>query len=710
MEKLYKIRKFLPFHMLYVLGTKHIVLCVLWLVLLGMMTSLGQAYGIPQLLLQPEIGGEMSFWSFFIVGLAFGLFVLSFQMYCYVNMSHYYSFLATVRRPFLSFSVNNSALPILGVLYYLYRIVDSALLLRLDRLELYCHLFGLVLGIGLVLVLSLFYFFNITRWLIPKKIQKRLSKLHGGYGAKRPSDGKVLYYYMTHRVKLKVARCATHYPEEVLDKIYKSLHTAVGVFSLLMLGVMLVLGALPETMGVTLPAGATIFLLFLVQISLLGFIHSWFHATGDLIVVLLFVGFNWFTGVTDWWKDGGARGLNYAEPVTYSDVSIREHITPEDTRLDSLIHIKKMDRYQAQGIDKLVIVSASGGGLRATIWTYTVLNAIKEQLGEQFGKSLFLMTGSSGGNFGNFLFREELSKVYDKNEIQANVDGLGKNLLNNLGYNWVLKDATILKPIIKLLNPNLHDRGWCFEQDMQRQLPLKKHLSDYTLAEQKQFPIAFTKATVVNDGRTVFMSATPSSFMSYDLEPLDIDFQQFFGDEQFHKLQTQSVLRMSATFPYTMPFPQLPTQPVIEVADGGARDNSAMDMVVKYLRIMAPAIKERFREVVYVEINSVSRQQVQFIPYHHSLLNRLVIPLDAYVSSLPNIIKHQNTNGLMAIKQLYGSKLSHITFDLFDHKANLSMSWYLSKIEKDAIKHRLSAISVQKSLNEITRSLDDAIE
>jgi len=65
----------------------------------------------------------------------------------------------------------------------------------------------------------------------------------------------------------------------------------------------------------------------------------------------------------------------------------------------------------------LVIVSAAGGGLRAAYWTATVLGALQDQ-DPNFGKSVFAISGVSGGSLGAAVFvtllaepREHLQKV-----------------------------------------------------------------------------------------------------------------------------------------------------------------------------------------------------------------------------------------------------------------------------------------------------------
>ena len=78
------------------------------LLMLIVTKSFGARFGLAYLFLDPEYLGRVNFWSFFIVGVAFGAFVLTWNITSYILNSHRFPFLATFQRPFARYCLNNS--------------------------------------------------------------------------------------------------------------------------------------------------------------------------------------------------------------------------------------------------------------------------------------------------------------------------------------------------------------------------------------------------------------------------------------------------------------------------------------------------------------------------------------------------------------------------------------------------------------------------
>ena len=78
---------------------RNIVLMVCWIVLFAMITgNFGRYLGIPFLFLDPEYLNEVSFTSFFIMGVALAGFTNAFHITCYLNDSLRFSFVGTLLR------------------------------------------------------------------------------------------------------------------------------------------------------------------------------------------------------------------------------------------------------------------------------------------------------------------------------------------------------------------------------------------------------------------------------------------------------------------------------------------------------------------------------------------------------------------------------------------------------------------------------------
>ena len=99
---------------------KNTMLLSVWLViLLWIVGGLGRNYGIMFLFLDPEYMGEVSFWSFLILGFSFGGFLMIWHLTTYMLHSFRFPFLASLKRPFLIFAINNFIFPTIFTLIYL---------------------------------------------------------------------------------------------------------------------------------------------------------------------------------------------------------------------------------------------------------------------------------------------------------------------------------------------------------------------------------------------------------------------------------------------------------------------------------------------------------------------------------------------------------------------------------------------------------------
>ncbi|TSA42603.1 MAG: patatin-like phospholipase family protein, partial [Chitinophagaceae bacterium] len=103
---------------------KYQVLLVQWY-LLGSTINSGfmKNYGADALFLSPEYLGKVNALSASIVGVAFGVFIMSWNVTTFILHSKRCKFLATTSNPFLKYCINNAALPLLFLIYYFTRII-----------------------------------------------------------------------------------------------------------------------------------------------------------------------------------------------------------------------------------------------------------------------------------------------------------------------------------------------------------------------------------------------------------------------------------------------------------------------------------------------------------------------------------------------------------------------------------------------------------
>src|SRR4051812_23018853 len=100
------------------------VLVLCWILLFAMITgTFGKYLGIPYLFLDPEYLNQVNFTSFFILGLCTAGFTTAFHITCYINDGHRFSFVGSLSRPFSKFAVNNSIIPLIFFIAYIYQII-----------------------------------------------------------------------------------------------------------------------------------------------------------------------------------------------------------------------------------------------------------------------------------------------------------------------------------------------------------------------------------------------------------------------------------------------------------------------------------------------------------------------------------------------------------------------------------------------------------
>src|SRR5688572_20575497 len=99
------------------------VLLVVWYVLGSTVNSnFMKGYGADALFLVPEYLGNVNWLSTAIVGMAFGVFVMSWNITTFILHSKRCKFLATTSKPFLKYCINNALLPLLFMLFYFYNL------------------------------------------------------------------------------------------------------------------------------------------------------------------------------------------------------------------------------------------------------------------------------------------------------------------------------------------------------------------------------------------------------------------------------------------------------------------------------------------------------------------------------------------------------------------------------------------------------------
>jgi hypothetical protein len=247
-----------------------------------------------------------------------------------------------------------------------------------------------------------------------------------------------------------------------------------------------------------------------------------------------------------------------------------------------------------------------------------VLQHLDSITGGAMMKKTFLFTGASGGMIGATYFRElyrqQIKKPSFSIRSKQYVDNIADDLLNPTFSSFVARDLFAPEKKVKLGGYDyLRDRGYSFEMALNDNTEgiLNNRLKDYVADESTaNIPLMFYHTVITRDGKTMMIGTQPMRFMmhppqdslreAWDADALD--FTTFFAKQDPYNLRLLTILRMNATFPVVLPNVWMPSEPVIDVMDGGLRDNYGIETSLRFLSHMQSWIEENTRGVLIVQI------------------------------------------------------------------------------------------------------------
>lgn len=607
--------------------------------------GVGSSMGIHYLFLDPEYLGEVSFWSFFIIGLAYGSFFIAWNSSIYILNSFRFPFLASLHRPFAKFSLNNCSIPVFFVVYYMYRIVDFQWYNEFaGKYSVVFYCLGFMLGALCMIVLSMLYFqMTNTDMLAYRKAHKlKLSKVLKSIVVKRKerlrslsSEGPYKHiwrvdHFMTEFFRWRIVRNVEHYNFKLLDRIFKQNHANALVIQSISIVALILMAALVEYAYFRIPAAASMLLLFSVLTTFIGAITYWMEEwrVFTLVVLLLLVSQMMHWGVFSY--QNRAYGLDYNQPAaSYTLATLDSIASKKQFQKDSKNTLDILDKWRQRLIQqnakqkpKLVLICASGGGIRASLWANHVIREVDHALEGQLMPHTALMTGSSGGMWGASIYRELyyqkiLGKpidLYDEKYLKYTC----KDLANAVVFTFLVNDIFI-PWVHREVNGYTYkqDRGYVFEQQYIENTEglMGMDLKYYAQPEKEALiPLMFLSPMITNDSRMMLISPQRLSYMmrppfSYqgagDEQGIDaVDYGALFSRHNPLNLRFASALRMSGTFPFIFPSVQMPSKPTLTLMDAGFRDNFGIETATRFAAIFRTWIRENTSGVVLVSIRA----------------------------------------------------------------------------------------------------------
>lgn len=714
-----------PVQLLVLLIKKNHMLLLYWSLLFYMVLGdLKSRFGTPYLFLDPEYMGHVGFRSFFIMGFTTGSFIMVFNMSSYIINGFRFPFIATLSRPFMKYCINNFIVPALFGVVYLTRLVYFQVYYEFKGVgPILLNTFGFLLGLSVIILVTLTYFFRTNQDIIgmfgleasdenPNNpfAEHVVTEKDGRKFLLRFSiKGKKLWRvdtYLSSFTKVMLVRKTDHYQPEMIEKVFKQNHLNAAVIEIIVFVSFIILGLFKDYAFFQIPAGASVILIFAMFIMISSAFRFWIRTWSTIAFFLLIIIVNLISQTGFFYPENKAYGMHYDTKADYSLHSLNALTSDASMKKDMDENIAVLEKWKSKFKDKprLVLINVSGGGLRASMWAFRVMQVADSLTGNCFIESSHLISGASGGMIGSAYYRElylryrlGLLKQFRDN---YHLENTGKDLLNPVIFSITVSDLFFNFQKFKEGNEShSKDRAYVFEKQMNRNFDnvFDKRLGDYKGAEdQAIIPMMIFTPTIVNDGRRLLISPHDISFLSHDQQKpgfnftpaVDgVEFRKLFKNQHADELKFSSIIRMSATFPYILPAVSLPSMPTIQIMDAGMRDNTGLKTTLRYLYVFRKWIEENTSGVVIVDIRDSHKIRPVEPAQRKSILENLVTPLGNIYGNLLTIQDYTIDEAYYYAKSWYNGRLDFITFELPTKEQEISLSWHLTTREKNSIYH-----------------------
>lgn len=743
---------FFPVQLLLLNLKKNQVLLSFWVILLAFVTkNAGNSLGVPYLFLDPEYNNDVSFTSLFLLGIAYGLFTMSFFITSYILDSHRYQFLGTLKKPFAHYSLNNSVIPIVFFIVYAISFIQFQTTYGGQSIvESIKELFGFIAG-TLLTFLIIFLYFRKTNKDFYKEFAKnidvklRKKKINAVSVLSKINDSKKRYRissYLSTGLRFKRVDNTIIYSKEDLFRIIDQHHLNAVAVEIVIFVLILGIGVFRDHLTFQIPAAASSLLLAAFSIMFTGAFSYWLR--GWAITGILIVGFCFnFLIKNDYINSNKeAFGLNYnTEKAAYTQQRITDLSSPENYKKDIDSTIIILNNWKAKFPNrkpKMIFICASGGGHRAAVWAMHALQNLDKETNGRVIDQAMLMTGASGGLIGASYFRELYWRQQNGETINLHSNdhfsNMGKDILNPMIFSLVVSDFVLGFQKYSVGDKKYYKgRGYTFENQLNvnTQFVMDKKVQDYYQAEKNaQIPMVIISPSIINDGRKLYISPQKISYMNSAPGALrtklntrikGIEFSRFYEKQEANNLQFMSALRMNATFPYITPNVHLPSDPEMAIMDAGLTDNFGVNDATRFFLTFKEWIQENTSGVIFLSIRDTNKNPFIKQEAKESLTNIIFNPIANMYNNLDDMQDLANDNSIEFSNSIFKNKIDvvNIEYSPKDWEAisrqpgidlkklektyeqeRASLSWHLTQQEKENIQR---AIYNEKNKHAIAR-------
>jgi Patatin-like phospholipase len=336
----------------------------------------------------------------------------------------------------------------------------------------------------------------------------------------------------------------------------------------------------------------------------------------------------------------------------------------------------------------VIVVAASGGGIKAAAWTARVLTGLEKLDPGKFGGSVRLISSVSGGSVGAMYFVNE----YDANgtglpastaELEKAVGYAKSSSLDDIAWGLVYPD--FLRVFVPVFFRHL-DRGQALEAALTRGSDTSKDLLLSPLSTWRAGvlngarPAVVFNATVVESGQRFLMGTTELNKSIQGRSSL----QDEFGGRD---IPIVTAARLSATFPYVSPA----ARPDIEgkqvhVVDGGYTDNFGMATLLAWLEEALFTANNPVRRVLIIEIRASPPASATPTLSWRGWPFQAYAPISAMLNVRDNGQMPRNDEERRLLKAYADSCNIDVEHAVFEYPSeDAPLSWHLSPKDEDEI-------------------------
>lgn len=716
---------------------KYQVLLIFWLLLGSIIDSeFMKGFGADALFFVPEYMNNVNALSAGLVGVAMGVFFMSWNITTFILHTKRFKFLAAASKPFLKYCINNAILPALFLIFYLVRSfqfnLNKELLTAGEHLVL---VGGFAAGFILLLAFSFVFFFTADRRILRSMAHVIANREHfrSAYNpAKNPQQdgfGMKVGYYLSVRFSLRKARNVSHYSENFLDSIFKQHHFTAIKGILFAFAFLIVAGFFLDVKFFQVPAAVSITIFFALMVSIIGALTYFLQSWSVLFVIVLFIVLNglYKNEIID--PRNKAYGVNYnnkTERPPYTRTSLQELCTPGKIKADKdsmIVVLENWKKKQSSEKPVMVFINVSGGGLRSAAFVMNMFQKLDSATKGELLKQTFLITGASGGMLSASYFRElylqkkKNGSVYLQNPKY--LSHITQDLLNPVFTSLISRD--IFSPAQKFsVGPYeyIKDRGYAFEQKLNENTGgiLNKQLGDYAAEERAaNIPLMIFNSVITRDGRKMMASTQPLSFMMKPggfeqdslYSPDAVDFTSLFKKQNPLNIRVLTALRMNATFPYVLPNVWLPSEPVIEVMDAGVRDNFGQETALRFIDNFKDWIAANTSGVVILQMRDRLKDNWQYPLETGSVSDVLVKPASMLQHNWYKLQDYFQADQFGYLNNDTTCKIQRLTFMYvpFSEDSRASLSFHLTAAEKKDVIASFTTQYNQQVLQQLSTAL-----